>query len=486
MAGLKTLPTAQADVQAARAFYKRAGALPQYDHCHEVYQTAATAGIVEEDVVRSRRQPLERRWANVVLRRLSLFHVIDYDMVGKVALSMPQALTDERVMEEILIYSRLTELERRGAPKTEFAGLLNHGKRPLAPLIKMADYAVTHDTEDQLEGFIANGKPSIIRQYASVEEARSSMKRDLKAGERIWARLAEVFGYQKIAGDIYFHSFKVNHPEIYGAVMTNMAEELTRLRLTHTQVVVGEVAKTVAGVLKSYGFEVEVTMRKVKHPGKQMRKVLDFMTEDHESSSHEMSLEEYSQAHAPSFDFDRFNDRVAIRVIVKKFRGQDIDSLITSAGHPVEGCENSLMGLEGVGRLIESIPAAPLRLAVKAISEVLSSLGLAFPDSLGSSVCSVEFKSKKNGYRGFHFDSRSEETDPMRILPFEIQLKTPEWNDISERGKAAHYLYVRKNDPNVDPELIEMLGAAYQDVLYRPENGNGGQKSERRPSLLPP
>jgi hypothetical protein len=314
------------------------------------------------------------------------------------------------------------------------------------------------------------------------------MKRDLKAGERIWARLAEVFGYQKIAGDIYFHSFRVNHPEIHAAVMANMAEEMTRLRLTHTQIVVGEVAKIVAGTLKSYGFDVEVTMRKVKHPGKQMRKVLDFMTEDHERDAEGMALDEYSRVHASSFDFDRFNDRVAIRVVVKKFRGQDIDGMIMAAGHPVEGCENTLMDLGEVGRLMAGVPSESLRLAVKAISDVLSSLGLAFPDSLGSSVCSVEFKSKKNGYRGFHFDSRSEETDPMRILPFEIQLKTPEWHDISERGKAAHYLYVRKNDPNVDPELIEMLGSAYHDVLYRPENGsaNGGQRSERRPSSLAP
>jgi (p)ppGpp synthase/HD superfamily hydrolase len=91
----------------------------------------------------------------------------------------------------------------------------------------------------------------------------------------------------------------------------------------------------------------------------------------------------------------------------------------------------------------------------------------------GESRCNIVFLDKENGYRGFHFDTVSESGNPLRALPFEIQVKTPEWSDIANHGKAAHYYYL-----GGDTDFVDMIKASYNDIIRRDE---GGKKSNSMP-----
>ncbi|MFN7990649.1 MAG: hypothetical protein U0R44_00670 [Candidatus Micrarchaeia archaeon] len=495
----RTFPSAQSDIQSIRHFYSRVGAPNQYVHGHEVYSTAARVDIIEEDIVRNKREDPGRRQANLTLRRLALAHSLDHSKLSSTDERVPDALRDERFLEELEIYGKLTDLERSGATKAEYEPLLNNGKRPLSLLIKLADYAVTHDTEDQLEGFIYNGSPSLVRQYSSVGEARIAMKMDAKAGEFIYAPIAELFGYPELAGEIFLHAFKVNHRDIYNHVQASMEEKEMRHRMAMTQFVVSELAKVLSSVFKAYGFEAEVQLRKEKHDGKKMKKMLNYLRSDYERSEtrHIHTFEEYAIAHIPSFDFERFNDWVAVRVILKRFRGTSIDELISDQQESVErGTENGRergVDIRQINQLLDSVKVPQLKLAVKLISDTITSLGGLFSQFVGDYTSDALYYEKKNGYRGFHFDTRvvrggdnaicSLNGGRSALLPFEVQLKTPEWHNIAEHGLAAHYYYL-----GGDNDFVNMIRDAYHDIIHPPEqkpNGRSGPQS-RRPSILPP
>lgn len=503
----RELPSAQSDIQSMRHFYQRIGKMQQNKHSHEVYRKAADTGIVEEDIIRDKKEDPERRLANLTLRRLALAHSVDYASLGSADIALPPALRDERVLKGLEDFSKLTELERSGAPIEAYSSVLNNGKRSLALLIKLADYAVTHDTENQLEGFIDDGKPSLIRRYSSVDEAHRAMKMDAVAGERLYAPVAELFGYPHLAGDIFLHSFRVNHPEIYGHVLSSMQDPLTKLRMAETKRLGAEFAKVIGGVLRSYGFDAEVTIRKEKHDGKKMNKVLRLLKEDFDrteegkkllakvddakrdtgdggamrlralSEAYSASLEQYVRKTVSSFDFERFNDWVAVRAVIHRFRGRSIDEQIEEAGAQEGGFRNGRaegIGLDQVGRLLDEINAGPLRIAVRCVSNAIMSLGDLYGDMLGRTDSKALYYNKPNGYRAFHFDSRPDGKGSSRILPFEIQLKTARWHAIAEHGEAAHHFYL-----GGDKGFVDMIANAYHDLIHPQERprSNGARKS---------
>ena len=489
MVRLRAPPPAQSDIQSARHFYNRIGYPSQYHHGHEVYSKAAKVGIIEEDVVRNRRETSERRWVNVDLRRLSLGHSLDDGKLADASGELPAPFRCERFLENNACYGMLTRLERDGASKDEFARILNNGQRPLALLIKLADYAVTHDGEDKLDGFIKNGRPSLIRQYDSLEEARATMKLDAKTAERLYGPIAELFGYPGLAGDIYLHAFRINHPEIYSHVLATMMDHSMMTRMATTQRLVGEFASVVTQVLRAYGFEADVTLRREKHDGKKMKKMLSCLSDDYASSpSREvLSFEEYVRSTYESFNFERFNDWVAVRVIIRKFRGQDIDELVNNAPEPVERGEGNGrtagIDISRIGDLLKRIHVGPLALAVKCMADAISSLTPVHRDALGEAETNVIYYEKKNGYRAFHFDTKSG-TAGNKVLPFELQLKTAEWHNVAEHGKAAHYYYL-----GGDNEFVDLIRTAYHDIIHPPEPKsrpfNGAPPSRRSSPSLP-
>ena len=440
MVKLRTLPPAQSDIQSMRHFYSRIRALPQYDHCHEVYAKGAKVSIIEEDIVRDRLETPERRWANVALRRLALCHVLDPEEIRQTSISLPSALRDDRVIEELEIFGRLSELERTGAPTSAYASVLNNGQPPLALLVKLADYAVTHQNEAQLVNFVSSGRRSLIRQYASVDEAQMVMKMDAKAGERIYAPIAELFGYPELAGDIFQHAFRINHPEIHEHVLGTMQDETMMARLARTQLLVSELAKVINNVLKACGFEAEVTVRKYKHDGKKMSKTLRHLTRDYEKSADRlhMSLDEYVRQNVRSFDFERFNDWVAVRAVVSMFKGRDVDALPYDEQKRV------------------------LELGLSCINNALDMLRLAYKDLVGELIAKPQFWNKENGYRSHHIDVHSVRKDSViGLLPFEVQLRTAEWHEVAEHGKAGHYYYI-----GGEPAFVDMIVRTYHDILF--------------------
>lgn len=471
------MPSAQSDIQRARHFFARQGAQNPYDHSHAVYQKAVRFGIIDEGIIRDESKDMSLRMNHLLRRRLALIHVLDSSKVHGNSGALPRCFASDQLLEELDVFEKLTALERRGAPKSEFLALLNNGKRPLAPLIKIPDCSLTHDTEDALSGFIVNGTKSLVRQYPSQAEARLAMQLDLKAAEKIWAPFASFYGFQELSGDIFLQSYRVNHPEVYALVMANMSDPLNRDRIAHTQAIAKEVARVISRMLESYGFQAEVPVRKLKHFGKQMEKTYRFLSDDYAKLPRESrhGLSEFVTSHVASFDFDRFNDLVAARAIVSRFRGQGIDQLIKGCGQAVEaGVENNTFDISQMPQILDAIQVPALRLAVKVISDALTTLPLLYPAEFGEFSCQVEFKKKANGYHGFHFDTKALGENGFTLVPFEIQMRTTEWHYISERGGAAHYLYKGGDDNGpVDGELIETLGKGYHDLLY----GSGSSSS---------
>ncbi|HSB47023.1 MAG TPA: hypothetical protein VLD37_03345 [Candidatus Bilamarchaeum sp.] len=487
MVKTRALPSAQSDIQTMRHFYKSIGAMQQYKHCHEVLRTGAGSGIVDESVIRNPRESLERRKANLVLRRHHLIHSTDLEQVLAYKGDLPPALRDPDVLEIHRDFERLTLLERTGASTDSFSNVLNNGRRSLAILTKIADYSVTHDTENQLEGFIYDGKPSLIRRYASMEDAYESMRMDAKAGEKLYAPIAELFGYPQLAGNIFLHSFRVNHPEIYNFVLSSMREPTMHERMEWTQEIVREFSKTLGMILKSYGFEAEVTLRMEKHDGKKMNKILRLLRDDFRkteegsglmrlmeqakergdtiqfnalSDAFNAACERYVRVKVTSFDFHRFNDWVAVRAVINRFRGTPIDELV---GACPPGEQNG--GADGVditdaAKLANGFDFGPMRIAVRSIANAIQSLGDLFGNSLGRYSSKVVYYNKPNGYRAIHFDTFPDTKDGNQPLPFEVQLKTREWSDVAEHGKAAHYYYI-----GGDSGFVDMIAKAYHDII---------------------
>src|SRR4030095_3381156 len=163
-------PTLQRSVQTSRGFCSRHNALPLYDHCHDVLKTAASVGIVEGRIIKDPKKDQMRRWANSILAETILYHVLEHSGISS-AKNLPLALLDERVMEELAIFCKLTALERSGADLSEFVPILSGGRAPLALLAKIADYAVTHDSAD-IQKVVGPWDAPLFRVYTSKEDLR--------------------------------------------------------------------------------------------------------------------------------------------------------------------------------------------------------------------------------------------------------------------------------------------------------------------------
>jgi len=456
-------------VQTGRHFYERHNAFPLYEHSHFVVGKEVSSGIVEPKIIADPRAEPERRKINHVVAQTAMYHVLKPDYLDMPGLILPAALRDEDVAEQIAVFSKLTELERSGAPLSAYASLLDNGKAHPALLVKLADYAVTHKMEDHIDGLVSRTSSPLFRLYKSVADAKAMMRMDAMAGEKLWGPVAELFGYPSIAGDILEHAYRINHPDIYQKMIELSTDEMTLLRLAPTQAVATEISRILRNVLTSYGFEIDIEMRKHKHHGKAMKKALrvieeeweDKMERDWENHGKGIPLGEYIRAKISAFTYDQLHDCVALRVILRKFRGQDMDELLGMEDRPVGAQANHDFNTKTVSGLLATISVKQLRLAVKIVSETLTGLMLASP-SLKNCLPNITYVEKPNGYRAFHFDTKSYAPDAMRIFPFEIQLKTSEWHNVAEHGKAAHYYYL-----GGDTEFVDLVRKAYHDLIHK-------------------
>jgi len=446
-------------VQTGRAFYDRCHALPLYEHCHFVVAKQVSTGMVEPKVITDRRADPERRRLNHDLAQVAMYHVLKSGYLDTSRVVMPEALRDESLLQEIEVISRLTANERAGAQTRDYASLLEVA--PIALLVKIADYAVTHKMEDHIEGLVNPKSNSLFRLYRSVEEAQRFMKMEALTGERIYGPVAELFGYPSLSGDIFEHSFRINHPEIHDRVIGFWNDDTIQKRLASTQALCGELARLLKTVFTTYGFDIEIELRKNKHVGKSMRKAYNDLQKYWEGAIIQVKEEEFIKAKIGIYDFETFNDFVALRVIVKSFKGQDIDALLKQEPRAIGAEPKKIYNPSSFDRMLKSIGIMPLRLALKLVGEALTSMKLVSKDRFGC-ISRTSYEEKSNGYRAFHFDTSCHSQDPMRILPFEVQLKTGEWHQVAEHGKAAHYYYM-----GGDNEFVDMVRRSYYDIIHR-------------------
>jgi len=430
----------------AYKFHERCGVPKIWErHVREVREKSKAVKVVENDVIEAPGKDMHRAWVNSILLDIINYHVVKHEVLETLADAgtpvMPgvgvvtsPAFKDERLVKELEIFGKLTELDRKGAELSEYVPLLNNGDAPLALLAKIVDYAVTHCDGEHLEDVISPVGHPLFRMFTSKEEAFASLSRESKSGEMVYAPLAELFGHPSLAGDILMHAFKVNHTDIHDYVIETLEEPEVKEKLGFTRSVVSNLKKGISSGLAKCGFKGEVQPRMKKHEGKIMRKIRRRLSEQYMESpeSAEIPLKDYISKMLPSYDLTVLNDLVALRVVLRDFAGRKIDEM------PDNEKQYAInVALDVIRKNLEGLNAA---------------IGRHY-------VYNHEFWNKANGYRSHHFDVRPD--NGLSATRFEIQLRTEEWHEISEHGRAAHYYYI-----GGDSEFVKMVKDSYKDKIH--------------------
>ncbi len=431
----------------AMKFHERLGVPKIYEnHIREVKGKAVQTTIVEPKLVNDPLSDVYRAWVNSTIDEILNYHVVKHEALETLAnagtsvvpgtgVVTTPAFKDERLVQELRTFGKLTELDRKGADLSEYVPILNNGDAPLAVLAKIVDYAVTHCDGDHLNDVISPVGHPIFRMFKDKTEALEALRKEAKAGEMIYAPIAELFGHPGLAGDILMHAFKVNHPDIHDYVVDTLREAEVSERLMFTRDIVRKVKKKIEAELFKMGFDVEMQERMSKHRGKTMRKVRKMLANDYGESeeSNLISLREYIANHIDGYDVTGLNDLVAMRVILKTYCGREIDKMEEDEKLHVV----NTIALEAVKKYLEALVVA----------------------SGNRYSYNHEFWNKPNGYRSHHFDVM-----PITVLNaarFEIQVRTEEWHEISEHGKAAHYYYI-----GGDSEFVDMVKDSYKGKIH--------------------
>ncbi|NYZ74322.1 hypothetical protein H0O00_04210 [Candidatus Micrarchaeota archaeon] len=442
-------PNLTSSVQRARQFYTRFKALPLYEHCHGVFRRAAEEGIIEGEQIKQVRSDEAGRklaWFHSIIAETMLYHVVDAGKLvgGAVDLSFlkeDHPLLNSDIRTELGVFSRLTELDRIGAPASDYGTVLNNDHAPRALLARLTDYAVTHNTEDRTPGHISHHPSPLFRMYSSKADAKKRLEMDAKAGEKIYAPVAELFGFPLLAGDIFKHVYRINHPVVHDHVVEIIAKEQAEGRLGATQAIARRLVKVLRRTFTDSGFDVEVVPRLEKHEGKTMRKFYNQLVDRHKAlpSSYSPPLEEFVASTIREYTLSSLNDTVALKVILDNFNGRQVDAM------PEE-------------QKLEVIQAALDMVTVQLnILKIVEGYAHRFDP-----------QNKKNGYIAYHFDAKPIGRD--NLLPLEVQVKTRVWDDIASHGKAAHYYYI-----GGDPAFIELVSNAYRDIIHRKQGSDNGR-----------
>jgi hypothetical protein len=418
--------------------------MPLYDHGHRVFSRAKQVKIVEGEPISNFIIDPSRAWKNSELGAISLLHAVDHGSLMRVLNGSSQErflipgdhpLRDRGFQDELAAFSKLTELDRNEASNDQYAKILNNGQAPLALLIRMADYAVTHLTEDRTPQHISSIQSPLFRMYSSSRHAEACLKADAKAGERLYAPIAELFGYPTLAGDILRHAYRINHPIVYKHVTDLFGHDMVQKQLHETQGLARRLRSGLKDVLKASGFEADVVLRQQTHEGKVMRKFfLDMQDRFNRQGEDELPMEDFVWSHIDEYGLNSINDPIALKVILDSYRGKAL-------------CEMDDAEKKEVLKI--ALMAVRLNLRILKMDEGYTH--------------TYDFKEKKNGYRAHHYDSRP--TYENGKLPIEVQVKTREWDDRASHGKAAHYYYI-----GGDAEFIDMVAGAYQDIIHK-KNG---------------
>ena len=440
-------PKLQSSIQTARSFYARHNALPLYEHARNVLKRAQEHRIVEKDIIEKHGKNIKRARLNSILAETILYHPVRTKALDS-GVELPDALTNEDVRRELMTFNALNDLNRRGAPLSEYVPLLNNGPAPLATLVMVGDYAVTHSQDTDLENYIKPDGHPIFRMYSSRKEALELLRMDAKSGEKLWAPIAELLGHPPLAGDILEHAYEVKYPDIHSFVNEKLRNEEMQEKLDITRNIAKSLARRLNKSIKGAGFEVEVIPRLEKHGGKIMRKVRKKMQKFHEKREGEdmnLELDEFIERHLHKFDLIKLHDLVALRVIVNKFGGREID------------------------KMEEKDKELAIQMAVGYIESNITALRLT---SESEFAYDIEYVNKESGYEAVHIDAQP--VNGTNSVRFEVQLRTIRQHWIAEEGGAAHWMYI-----GGDSKFGKVMKQLYHDIIYTP-NGEGGSVEDRQ------
>ncbi len=461
----KPPPRLQTSLAAAESFYTRRSGLSHFAHCKDVLDGAIGVGIVEPRVIDDQKETFDRRWANSILADLILYHVLNSNF--RTVSPLPPALRHAELKHELDKFCQIIDLERSGAPLSDFIPLLNNSSRPpLALLARLADYIVTHDHAERLDGLITT-KPSAFRVYDSMDAVQHAMRMDAKAAEALWAPIAELFGYPPLAGTIFQHAYQINHPEIHDLVARSTSSAAFRKRLELTQRSIADLTGRIQHDLRESGLDATISMRPMKHIGKIMRKVWRYVVRDFEEMEKRINAPEagrderraaYIAQYGGLFSLERIHDWVTFRVILNAHQGQSLSELPNGRVEDAMQIANRIMTLQ-IERQVEV-----LRTVLRADGNPIDM------------VTTLENHRKANGYCADHWDTvldRGDGVFPNTPLSFEVQLMTSASYQNAEKGGAAHYLYIGGN-----PDLMRTVDAAYHDILNNLLGSNGSSKKK--------
>jgi len=442
----------QSNIQSFRSFYAKHDSLALYEHASHVLKRAQEHRIVEKDIIENPGRSTYRAHLNSRLAVTMLAHPIKTEALNS-GIELPDALADDEAKRELITYNALNDLNRRGAPLSEYIPLLNNGPAPLATLVMVADYAVTHSQDTDLENYInPNGHP-IFRMYSSRKEALELLRMDAKSGEKLWAPIAELLGHPPLAGDILEHAYEVNYPDIHSFVNEKLRNDEMQEKLDITRSIAKSLARRLNKSVKGAGFDVEVIPRLEKHVGKIMRKVRKKMQkfyDKREGEDEHLDLDEFIERHLHKFDLLKLHDLVALRVIVNKFGGREID------------------------KMDEKDKKLAIEMAVGYIESNITALRLTSDSEF---AYDIEYVKKESGYEAVHIDAQP--VNGTNSVRFEVQLRTTKQHWIAEEGGAAHWMYI-----GGDSEFGRIMKQLYHDIIYTP-NGNGSESIEDRQLVIP-
>ncbi|MFH1222059.1 MAG: hypothetical protein V1492_03165 [Candidatus Micrarchaeota archaeon] len=425
----------------ARNFFKKHGELLLYDHSRQVLQRAIQVGMVRPQLLNKPGPDQELARMHYIISQVLLYHTLESDAIMDTKIVLPQPLQFVDVRDELNKFCLMTKVIRHGESVSELIPLLNNDRPPLALPAVLVDMAVTHVTESETYRFINKDHDPLFRYYASDAEAQRVMRNSARFGESLLPQLAELLGYPSLAGDILEDAHHINHPVIYKFIKARLADVGLQERLRNTQLIVKSLRHAFRESLKSMGIEATVELRLHKHPGKQMKKLANMMMALEKNGVDSDAQQDIQRDSLLSFDISkRFNDLVALRVIVHKCNGHDVDKMSTKQLMKIMKNINDLLLV---------------------LTKTKMNIG-----AFGRYSIDSKFKATARGYTSFHDDVYPTSDG---LSNFEIQLRTTAWHEVAEYGKAAHYLYV---SDYVHRDEVEMIRTAYGKIIHAFENGS--------------
>jgi len=413
-----------------------------YKHGKRVLDLALKNKVIDRKIIDGEvKASEEERNFHYVLSQVMLYHSLNMSAMRDMLASLrPEPLNNSVIYVELENFEKITRLIRSGAPISELIEVLNNGNPPLALLAILVDTAQTHIDISQTTYFIKEKGSSyseLFRYYSSREDANRAFVNAAHFGEKIFAPVAELFGFPKLAGDIFMQAYSINHPYIHKYVMDHQENEELQKRLSITQSCLRKIKNGITDLLKRLNISADIHFRLQKHPGKQMKKLLTRLMKEHpdiaeigkEDSQSKIKKQKKILSNFDFFGF--FNDLVALRIVVNKTAdGRDINKL----------SEDEQVSLTA---------------DVKDI--VANSLRLVFHPHVPN--INETFYNKDNGYKSWHIDVDPKKDD---LLKFEIQVKTSLWHQIAQDGGAAHYFYLNGYS---DREFLDSIKAAYHQLI---------------------